>query len=125
MHGLMPHRHVPLQVEIDRANGALQACNTPLEQYKVLPMRPSHLLCLHLVPSYGCGICEDYVLQALAILREHNQDAFFGLLAQNLNELLPVIYTPTVGDACKNWSALMQRPQGLYVSIKDQVMTES
>ena len=35
MHGLMPHRHVPLQVEIDRASGALQACNTPLDQYKV------------------------------------------------------------------------------------------
>lgn len=91
MHGLMPHRHVPLQVEIDRARGALQLCDAPLEKYK-----------------------------ALAILREHNQDAFFGLLAQNLNELLPVIYTPTVGDACKNWSALMQRPQGLYVSIKDK-----
>ena len=36
MHGLMPHRHVPLQVEIDRADGALQACNTPLEKYKVV-----------------------------------------------------------------------------------------
>ena len=36
MHGLMPYRHVPLQVEIDRADGALQACSTPLEQYKVL-----------------------------------------------------------------------------------------
>ncbi len=60
-------------------------------------------------------------LQALAILREQNQDAFFGLLAQNLNKLLPIIYTPTVGDACKQWSTLMQRPQGLYVSIKDKV----
>ncbi|KAL3154463.1 hypothetical protein ABBQ32_013928 [Trebouxia sp. C0010 RCD-2024] len=91
MHGLMPHRHVPLQVEIDRAKGALESCDSPLEKYK-----------------------------ALAMLREHNQDAFFGLLAQNLNKLLPVIYTPTVGDACKHWSALMQRPQGLYVSIKDK-----
>lgn len=36
MHGLLPHRHVPLQVEIDRANGAVQACNSPLEQYKVV-----------------------------------------------------------------------------------------
>lgn len=60
-------------------------------------------------------------MQALAVLREQNQDAFFGLLAQNLNKLLPIVYTPTVGDACKQWSALMQRPQGLYVSIKDKV----
>ena len=71
------------------------------------------------------SIREGLALQALAILREHNQDAFFGLLAQNINKLLPVIYTPTVGDACKNWSALMQRPQGLYVSIKDKVIVYS
>ena len=43
MHGLMPHRHVPLQVEIDRADGALQACNTPLEQYKVVSCMHLHL----------------------------------------------------------------------------------
>lgn len=68
----------------------------------------------HANQQYGC-------LQALAILREQNQDAFFGLLSQNLNKLLPVVYTPTVGDACKQWSTLMQRPQGLYVCIKDKV----
>ena len=62
-----------------------------------------------------------HAMQALAVLREQNQDGFFGLVAQNLNKLLPVIYTPTVGDACKKWSALLQRPQGLYVSIKDKV----
>lgn len=61
-------------------------------------------------------------MQMLAILREQNQDAFFGLLSQHLTELLPVIYTPTVGDACKQWSTLLQRPQGLYVSIKDKVL---
>ncbi len=70
----------------------------------------------------GCHANQQYrCLQALAILREQNQDAFFGLLSQNLNKLLPVIYTPTVGDACKQWSTLMQRPQGLYVCIKDKV----
>ena len=72
--------------------------------------------------SPGCHANQQYgCLQALAILREQNQDAFFGLLSQNLNKLLPVIYTPTVGDACKQWSTLMQRPQGLYVCIKDKV----
>lgn len=72
--------------------------------------------------SPGCHANQQYrCLQALAILREQNQDAFFGLLSQNLTKLLPVIYTPTVGDACKQWSTLMQRPQGLYVCIKDKV----
>lgn len=35
MHGLMPYRHVPLQVEIDRANGALETCSSPIDQYQV------------------------------------------------------------------------------------------
>lgn len=77
--------------------------------------------CHFCVPRSSLSIHAGLPLQALAILRERNQDAFFGLLAQNINKLLPIIYTPTVGDACKNWSALLQRPQGLYVSIKDKV----
>ena len=51
MHGLMPHRHVPLQVEIDRANGALQACNTPFEQYKVVALALTSQAELSLVPN--------------------------------------------------------------------------
>ena len=35
MHGLLPYRHVSLQVEIDRAHGALQACDSALQQYQV------------------------------------------------------------------------------------------
>ena len=55
------------------------------------------------------------------LLRETSQDCFFGLLAQNLVEYLPLIYTPVVGDACRQWSSLLRRPQGLYISIKDLV----
>ena len=134
MHGLMPYRHVPLQVEIDRANGALQTCNSAIDQYQV--NLHSQLFLHTYVPCTCLRTCEQQVLipvnelgqpshhciQALAILREQNQDAFFGLLAQDLIKLLPIIYTPTVGDACKQWSTLMQRPQGLYVSIKDKVL---
>ena len=35
MHGLMPHRHVPLQLDIDRAYGALQPCSSAIDQYQV------------------------------------------------------------------------------------------
>lgn len=54
-------------------------------------------------------------------LRDTSWDVFYGVLARNLTELLPVVYTPTVGDACLEWSALLPRPVGLYVSFKDQV----
>ena len=37
---------------------------------------------------------------------------------QNLGELLPIVYTPTVGDACKEWGTLLPRPTGLYVSMR-------
>lgn len=59
------------------------------------------------------------------LLRDTSQDCFFGLLAQNLVEYLPSIYTPTVGNACKQWSNLLRRPQGLYISIKDLVCCAS
>ena len=53
-------------------------------------------------------------------LREINRDAFFGLLQQKLEALLPVIYTPTVAEACQRWSTLLHRPTGLYISTQDK-----
>jgi malic enzyme len=53
-------------------------------------------------------------------LRETNRDAFFGLLQQKLEALLPVIYTPTVAEACQRWSTLLHRPTGLYISTQDK-----
>ena len=55
------------------------------------------------------------------LLRETSQDCFFALARQRIREVLPLIYTPTVGDACRRWSALLRRPQGLYISIRDLV----
>ena len=54
-------------------------------------------------------------------LRETNEAAFFGLMAQDVTGLLPLVYTPTVGKACQDWSRLIPRPTGLYISINDKV----
>jgi hypothetical protein len=59
--------------------------------------------------------------QDLMLLRETSQDCFFGLVQQHLAAVLPLIYTPTVGDACRQWSSLLRRPQGVYISINDLV----
>ena len=58
--------------------------------------------------------------QALMTLRETSRDAFFGLLLQRLETVLPLIYTPTVAEACQRWSTLLHRPTGLYVSTQDK-----
>ena len=42
-------------------------------------------------------------LQALMALRETNEAAFFGLIAEDVTGFLPIVYTPTVGKACQNW----------------------
>ncbi len=55
-------------------------------------------------------------------LRESNEAAFYGLLAQDLPGYLPLVYTPTVGQACQSWSKLLPRPTGLYISANDQVL---
>ena len=58
-------------------------------------------------------------------LRETSRDAFFGLLLQRLEAVLPIIYTPTVAEACQRWSTLLHRPTGLYVSTQDKARLPS
>lgn len=38
----------------------------------------------------------------------------------NIVEMAPIIYTPTVGWICKNFSKLLRKPRGMYLSIKDK-----
>lgn len=58
--------------------------------------------------------------QYLSVLRNTNVNLFYRLLAGNVKELTPLIYTPTVGEACQRWSELYVQPEGLYLSYDDR-----
>ena len=55
----------------------------------------------------------------LAQLRDRNEVLFYNLLSTNLEEMLPIVYTPTIGEAIERFSHEYNRPRGVFLSIDD------
>src|SRR5260221_7884113 len=88
LHGLLPPNIGTLDEQVSRRLQVLRSFATDLERYAFL---------------------RD--------LQDTNETLFFALLVQNIEELLPIVYTPTVGAGCQEFSRLFRKPRGLFLSI--------
>ena len=61
---------------------------------------------------------EKYIF--LSALQDRNERLFYRLIVENFQEIMPLIYTPTVGQACKEFANIFRREKGFYITANDK-----
>ncbi|MCH9671898.1 MAG: NAD-dependent malic enzyme [Gammaproteobacteria bacterium] len=61
---------------------------------------------------------ERYIF--LASLQDRNERLFYQTLLENIEEIMPLIYTPTVGQACKEFAHIFRQARGFYITVEDR-----
>ena len=89
--GLLPPRYETIDEQVERA----------FRQYS----------------SFRTDINKHIYLRAI---HDNNETLFFKLVQSHLAEMMPIIYTPTVGDACEQFSDIYRSSRGLFISYEDR-----
>ncbi len=94
LHGLLPPHVGTLDEQVERRLQALRSQPNPFSKYSFL---------------------RD--------LQDMNETLFYALLVRNIEEMLPLVYTPTVGEGCQRFSEIWKKPRGLFLSYpnKDRI----
>jgi malate dehydrogenase (oxaloacetate-decarboxylating) len=94
LHGLLPPRVTPLDMQVKRRLAAFRGQTTDLHKYVFLRG-----------------------------LQDTNETLFYALLTRNIEEMMPIVYTPTVGLGCELFSHIFRKPRGLFLSLphKDDI----
>ena len=94
LHGLLPPDVATLDLQVERRLDAFRALGNDLQKYVFLRG-----------------------------LQDTNETLFHALLARNIEELMPIVYTPTVGLGCEQFSRIFRKPRGLFLSLplKDHI----
>ena len=91
LEGLLPHVVATPSQLVDRAMNGLKALPRDIDRY-----------------------------MALSSMQERNEQLFYRTLIANIEETMPWIYTPTVGQACKEFSHIAREPKGFYITPDDR-----
>lgn len=91
LRGLLPPRVFPLEEQLHRTLAALRRKTEAIEKY------------IYLVN-----------------LQNRNEVLFYRLVMEHLEEIVPLIYTPTVGEACIHYGSIFRRARGLFISRNDR-----
>jgi len=94
LHGLLPPHVAELGYQVRRRHDAFRALGSDIQRYTFLRG-----------------------------LQDSNETLFYALLTRNIEEMMPVVYTPTVGLGCQLFSHIFRKPRGLFLSLphKDDI----